>query len=72
MIDVNDPPTAVSLVSNGIYENATAGAVVGSLRAQDQDANQTHSFAVISGQGEVILVSSRSKLMREILFGVIN
>lgn len=54
MIDVNDPPTAVSLVSNGIYENATAGTTVGVLRVQDQDANQTHTFAVISGQGKVV------------------
>lgn len=59
MIDVNDPPTAVSLVSKGVYENATAGTVVGLLRAQDQDANQTHSFTVISGQGKVILGSSK-------------
>ena len=52
MIDTNDPPTGISLASKGIFENATAGTVVGTLRAQDQDANQTHSFTVISGSGK--------------------
>lgn len=51
VIDVNDPPTSISLVSKGIYENATAGAVVGVLQAQDEDANQSHYFQVISSQG---------------------
>lgn len=52
MIDTNDPPTDISLVSEGIFENATASTVAGTLLAQDQDANQTHSFAVISGGGK--------------------
>ena len=51
MIDVNDPPTSISLVSKGIYENATAGAVVGVLQAQDEDANQSHYYQVIYSQG---------------------
>ena len=46
MIDTNDRPTEVSLLSHGIYENSTAGAVVGILRAQDQDINQSHFFTV--------------------------
>ena len=46
VIDTNDRPTGVSLLSDGIYENATAGAVVGVLRAQDQDVNQSHFFTV--------------------------
>lgn len=52
VIDLNERPTAVTLVSKGIYENATAGTVVGVLRAQDPDANQTHSFTIISGRGK--------------------
>ena len=51
VIDVNDPPTSISLVSEGIYENATAGTVVGVLQAQDEDANQSHYFQLISSQG---------------------
>jgi len=51
VIDVNDPPTSISLVSKGIYENATAGAVVGVLQAQDEDANQSHYYQVIYSQG---------------------
>ena len=51
MIDVNDPPTSISLLSKGIYENATAGTVVGVLQAQDEDANQSHYFQLISSQG---------------------
>ena len=39
-------PTGVSLLSEGICENATAGAIVGILRAQDQDVNQSHFFTV--------------------------
>ena len=46
MIDTNDRPTGVSLLLDEIYENATAGAVVGILRAQDQDVNQSHFFTV--------------------------
>ena len=52
VIDTNDPPTVISLTSAGIYENATVGAVVGTLWAQDQDANQTQSFNVIVGRGK--------------------
>ena len=52
VIDTNDPPTVISLTSGGIYENATAGTVVGTLRAQDQDANQTHFFSVTVGRGK--------------------
>ena len=51
MIDVNDPPTSISLLSKGIYENATAGTIVGVLQAQDEDANQSHYFQLISSQG---------------------
>ena len=46
VIDTNDRPTEISLLSDGIYENATAGAVVGILRAQDQDVSQSHFFTV--------------------------
>ena len=53
MVDVNDPPTSVRLVSNGIYENATAGTIVGVLQATDQDADQNHTF-VITGDGSGI------------------
>ena len=53
MIDVNDPPTAVKLVSNGIYENATAGTIVGVLQATDQDTDQSHTF-VVTGYGSGI------------------
>ena len=51
VIDVNDPPTSISLLSERIYENATAGTVVGVMQAQDEDANQSHYFQLISSQG---------------------
>ena len=51
VIDVNDPSTSIRLLSKGIYENATAGTVVGVLQAQDEDANQSHYFQLISSQG---------------------
>ena len=56
VIDVNDAPTNISLVSKGIYENATAGTVVGVLQAQDEDANQSHYFQLISSQGVFKLI----------------
>lgn len=52
VIDTNDRPTGISFTSQGVYENATAGTFVGTLQAQDEDANQTHSFVVISGLGK--------------------
>ena len=51
MLDTNDRPTGITLTSSEIYENATAGTVLGTLLAQDQDANQTHFFSVIVGGG---------------------
>ncbi|XP_068740239.1 protocadherin Fat 4-like [Montipora capricornis] len=51
VLDTNDGPTKIQLTSRQIYENATAGTVVGNLLAQDQDAHQTHSFSVILGRG---------------------
>ena len=62
MIDTNDAPTGITLLSQGIYENATAGTVVGTLRAQDQDANQTHTFSVTSGIGKRELLDALAVL----------
>lgn len=62
---MNDPPTSVRLVSNGTYENATAGTIVGVLQATDQDADQNHTF-VVTGNGSGI-----DDLCNELLFYLI-
>ncbi|XP_048583508.1 protocadherin Fat 4 isoform X2 [Nematostella vectensis] len=47
VLDNNDRPQGIQLSPSTVLENATAGAVIGSLQARDQDANQTHSFSVV-------------------------
>ena len=51
--DVNEAPTAVSLDSASIDENA-AGAVVGTLAASDPDLGDTHTFTVDDLRFEVV------------------
>lgn len=47
--DVNEAPSAPTLVSPEIDENADAGALVGGLVATDPDAGQTLTFALAPG-----------------------
>ncbi len=50
--DVNEAPTAINLSGTSIDENASAGTVIGSLSAVDEDANSSHTFSLVSGFGD--------------------
>jgi len=49
--DANDAPTGVNLSNNRIDENQSAGVTVGTLTAIDQDAGDSHTFALVDGSG---------------------
>lgn len=52
VLDVNQAPTAIALSNATIAENNTIGAFVGYLTATDADANDTHTYALVTGQGD--------------------
>lgn len=47
----NYTPTDVALDGDGVAGAAAAGTVVGELTATDRDADETHSFAIVSDAG---------------------
>ncbi len=49
--DANDAPTGANLSNNRIDENQAAGVTVGTLTAVDQDASDSHTFALVDGSG---------------------
>ena len=49
--DLNEAPTAISLSGQTIPENSAIGTVIGSLSAVDPDANATHTFTLVDGDG---------------------
>jgi hypothetical protein len=48
----NVAPTDISLSSSSIEENNAANATVGTLTATDEDAGDTHTFSLVSGDGD--------------------
>ncbi|MEP2943004.1 MAG: VCBS domain-containing protein, partial [Hyphomicrobiales bacterium] len=50
----NDGPTAVLTSSNSVVDNAASGTVVANLSASDLDAGDTHSFAIVDADGNVV------------------
>ncbi|MEO9474579.1 MAG: Ig-like domain-containing protein [Cyclobacteriaceae bacterium] len=52
VLDVNEAPTAITLSANTIDENAAVGTLIGSLTADDQDADAAHTFSLVSGFGD--------------------
>jgi len=50
--DVNEAPTDIALSASSIVENNAENATVGSLSAIDADSGQTHSFSLVTGQGD--------------------
>jgi len=50
--EVNVAPTDISLSATSIAENAGANAVVGSLSATDDNASQTFTYALVTGEGD--------------------
>ena len=47
----NRPPTGIALSPTSVAENQPAGTTVGALSAGDPDPGDTHSFALVPGQG---------------------
>jgi hypothetical protein len=50
--DINQAPIAIALSNATIAENNSIGAFVGYFTATDPDANDTHTYAMVSGQGD--------------------
>ncbi len=50
--DANDPPTGIGLSRGDVDENLPAGTAVGTLSATDQDAGETHTYALVPGDGD--------------------
>jgi hypothetical protein len=50
--DVNEPPTAVLWTADSVSENAAVGTVIGQLSADDPDVGDSHTFALVSGEGD--------------------
>lgn len=46
------PPTAVTLNKNSIAEDAPPGTVIGLLTSQDPDENDSHTYTLVSGEGD--------------------
>ncbi len=49
--DDNDRPRDLSLTNDTISENATAGTVIGSFTARDEDIGQKLSFSLVNDDG---------------------
>ena len=64
VIDVqnaNDPPSAIAISSDTVKEKVS-GATVGVLSASDQDAGQTHVFALVEPDSVFEIVNNTLKL----------
>ena len=54
---VNEAPTAVSLDSNRVDENAATGTVIGNLTTTDPDSFDTHTYTLLNDAGGRFAVS---------------
>jgi VCBS repeat-containing protein len=52
IVDVNEEPTELNLSGNTVEENLAAGTVVGNLISVDQDAGDSHTYTLVSGEGD--------------------
>ena len=50
--DVNEAPTALGLSNTSVAENSPADTVVGTLVITDADAGNTHTYALVAGEGD--------------------
>ncbi len=49
---VNDAPTAIDLSANEVQEHQPVGTVVGILSSVDPEAGDTHTYSLVSGDGD--------------------
>ena len=52
VLDVNEAPTAIALSSNSVQENQPIGTVVGLLTSADVDADESHAYTRVAGEGD--------------------
>ncbi len=50
--DANDTPLSISLFKNSIEENTAIGVSIGEFTTEDVDANDQHSYSLVSGIGD--------------------
>lgn len=50
--DANESPTVLGISATTLVENAEAGTEIGSLSTEDPDASDTHTYALVSGDGD--------------------
>lgn len=50
--DANDAPTAINLDNSQINENVSVSTEVGTLASEDQDAEDTHVYTLVDGEGD--------------------
>jgi hypothetical protein len=50
--DVNEAPTAIALSTNSMNENFAIGTVLANLSSTDVDANDTHTYSLVAGNGD--------------------
>ena len=59
VLDANDAPTGVTLTPASLPENAGSNRVVGILKAVDQDANDTFSYAFATPTTDFVIVGGQ-------------
>ena len=52
VLSFNATPTAIDLSNGSVDENADSGTTVGTLSTTDPDADDTHTYALVSGAGD--------------------
>lgn len=50
--DVNNAPSALFLSNNNVPESTTLGSIIGNFTSADPDANDVHSYTLVSGTGD--------------------
>ncbi len=51
VLDINSPPTNLTLSSSSIQENLPSGTAIGTLDTVDPDPDDTHTYTLVSGTG---------------------
>ncbi len=50
--DVNDAPTNSSLSQTSLFENNSLAEIIGDFSSTDQDVNDTHTYSLVTGNGD--------------------
>jgi len=52
VIEQNQPPTGIGLSNSSVAENQPVGTVVGTLTTTDPDSGDSHTYTLVSGEGD--------------------